>query len=449
MPRFERHSIRLDVTGTGRPNLNESEVSMNEHETGTQENKRYWVGLDWGEEGHAVSVVDDDRTLLQQFKLGAALDDLRQLADCLHGWGAVAGIAIEATCNPVVGYLASEGFTIYPVNPKLSKNWRESNSVAGVKNDERDGLVLALELARRHESLRRLKEEEPSVAELAGLCETLRGLIDQRTALLQRFKATLRQYYPGVMDFFSEWSSPVAWRFIKRFPRPETLARARKDTLIRFLKANHIGLRPIWTERIEKSRYVAEWPLSANSRSLEAMAMATVAQLQALQPHIDQLDKLIAQRTPNMPHAHLLRSLPGAGERLAPALTAITALTLGEDDGLEALRCVSGLAPVEVQSGKRRRVRIRRRCNKHWRDVMHLFAQCSTRSCAWAKAFYDLRREHGDRHANALRKLADKWLKIINRMLDTGEAYDDERYVQALRRSGSPVYRKLCGKPCG
>ena len=449
MPRFERRSIRHDETGTGRPNLNESEVSMNEEGTRTQETQRYWVGLDWGEEEHAVSVVDDDRTVLEQFKVGAALDDLRQLGDRLHGVGAVAGIAIEATCNPVLGYLVSEGFTIYPVNPKLSKNWRESNSVAGAKSDERDGLVLAVELARRHESLRTFKEEEPSVAELAGLCEKLRDLIDQRTALLQRLKATLRQYYPGVIGFFSDWGSPAAWHFVKRFPRPEALARARKNTLIKFLKANHIGLRPIWIERIENRGTIAQWPIPENSMALEVMALATIAQLHALQSHIDKCDRLIAQRTPNMPHAHLLRSLPGAGERLAPALTAITAITLGEEDDIEALRCVSGVAPVEMQSGKRRRVRVRRRCNKHWRNVMHLFAHCSTVSCPWAKAFYDLRREHGDRHAGALRKLADKWIKIINRMLATGEPYDDERYVEALRTKGSPVYLKLCGKPCG
>ncbi len=449
MPRFERRSIRLDVTGTDRPNRNQSEVIMNEKNAKKQEEKRCWVGLDWGQESHAVAVVDDDRTILQRFKIGADLDDLKQLADRLHGCGAVAGIAIEATCNPVLGYLHSQGFTIYPVNPKLSKNWCESNSVAGIKNDERDGLVLAVELARRHESLRTLKEDEPTLAELAGLCHKLRDLIDQRTALLQRLKATLRQYYPGVMGFFSDWSSPVAWRFIKRFPMPETLAKARKDTLIKFLKANRIGLKPIWLERIDDRKTVTQWPVPADSLALEAMALATIAQLQALQPHIDKCDRLIAERTQNMAQAQLLRSLPGAGDRLVPALTAITALTLNEENSIEALRCISGIAPVEHQSGKRRHIRIRRRCNKHWRNIMHMFARCSTVSCPWAKAFYDMHREQGDRHATALRKLADKWIKIINRMLATGEPYDDARYVEALRKHGSPVYSRLCEKPCG
>ena len=141
--------------------------------------------------------------------------------------------------------------------------------------------------------------------------------------------------------------------------------------------------------------------------------------------------------------------VPGAGKRLAPVLAAITAPVASGRVEIEAIRCVSGVAPVEDQSGKRHRVGIRRRCNKHWRDVMHLFAYSSTHWCSWAKAFYDTHREQGDHHASALRKLADKWLKIINRMLETGEPYDDQQYVEALRRNGSPLYLRLAEKTCG
>lgn len=422
---------------------------MKDKQMQTQKEQRRWVGLDWGGSSHSVSIVDENRIIIEQFVVDADLKGLRALGTRLRAQGPVAGIAIEATRNPVVGSLVSQGFTIYPVNPKLSKNWRECSSVAGIKNDARDGLVLALELARRHESLRPLKKDDPAAAELAGLCAKTRDLIDQRTALVQRLKATLGQYYPGGLAFFSDWTSPTAWSFLKRFPRPEVLARAHKSTLIRFLRANRIGLKPVWLERIEKRNEVEQWPTPDDSLALEQMALATVVQLMAIQPRIDICDRLIAERAEALPEARLLRSLPGAGDRLAPALTAIAALALGQGGGgLEALRCLAGVAPVEVQSGKRRRVRIRHRCNRHWRNILHLFARCSTVHCDWAKAYYDLRREHGDRHGTALRKLADKWLKIINRMLATGEAYDDERYVEALRKNGSPVYLKLCGKTC-
>jgi len=60
-----------------------------------------------------------------------------------------------------------------------------------------------------------------------------------------------------------------------------------------------------------------------------------------------------------------------------------------------------------------------------------------------------MHREQGDRHASALRKLADKWLKIIDHMIETGKPYDDEFYVEARRKNGSPVYLRLGGKTYG
>lgn len=405
---------------------------------------RVWVGLDWGSSEHSVSVVNEDRVLLGQFESGVGLMELGMLAERLRCHGEVAGIAIESTVNPVVRYLCNQGFPIYLINPKLSKNWRAGFSVAGAKSDARDGLVLAVELARRYESLTPLKPGNVDL-ELAGLCETVRDLVEQRSALVQRLEAVLGQYYPGVLSFFTDWTSPAAWRFINRFPEPETLAKTQKSTLIKFLAANQIGLKPVWLERIEARAEVAKWPRPANSPSLQLMALATTAQLLALQPKIDQCDKLIEEQARKSPQYQLLKSLPGAGNRLAPALTAMTTIMLDNDNMLHALRCMSGVAPVEDTSGKRRKVLIRRRCNKYWRNVLHLFAFCSTNSCEWARAFYKLHRERGDTHGGALRKLADKWLKIIRAMLRNNEVYDDARYVRELQEKHSPIGQILCG----
>jgi hypothetical protein len=286
-------------------------------------------------------------------------------------------------------------------------------------------------------------------AALAALCAKQRDLIQERTALVQRLEATLKAYHPAALDFFSDWASPVAWRFVARFPTPESLARARKQTVLGFLKANRIGLTPLWLERVGRLGEAAAWPRPAGAPALGLAAKAAVAQLQALQKHVDMFDREIYEHVKESSSYKLLKSLPGAGDRLAPALAAMAGLAPGGDGRLRALRCLSGVAPVQDQSGRRSADRMRRRCNKHWRNTLHLFARCSTRHCAWAAAFYRLCRERGDSYATALRKLADKWLKIIHRMLQTGETYDDGRYVEALRKSGSPVYLRLCGKSCG
>lgn len=417
---------------------------MSQKQQQSQEAQHGWVGLDWGGSEHAVSIVGDDRKVLAQFKVEATLEGFNALHKRLEQVGSIQGIALEATANMVIPFLFSKGYTVYLINPKLSKNWRESISVAGVKSDARDGHVLAVELARRHESLRPLKQEDSDATELAGLCEAVRDQVDRRTALVQQLKATLRQYYPAVLEFFRDWTSPVSWRFVKRFPRPGTLAKTHKATLCRFLKNNQIGLSPHWLARIERAEHAADWPKAADCLACEVTVLSVIAQLEALQKHIDKCDRLIAERTVHLPESKLIDSLPGTGPRLGPAITAMAALLPDASERRNAMRCLSGVAPVENSSGKRTRAQIRRRCNKHWRNVMHLYARMSIQHCSWARAFYDLCRERGDGFATALRKLADKWLKIIHRMLVENEPYDDQRYVEALCKSGSPVYARLC-----
>ena len=410
--------------------------------------QRYWVGIDWGSEKHAVSIVDDRGIEQRHFAVFATLEGLEVLDKTLRDIGMVAGVAIEATNNPVFYYLLERDYTIYPVNPKTSKRWREGNSVAGVKSDVRDGLVLAAELARRHETQRVFQPEDPQTAKLRGLCEKQRTLIDHRTALVQQIRQSLACYYPAALEFFSDLTAPTVWAFLKRFPNPQELAKARKDTLLRFLKGRRIGLTPLWMKRIEQRVKATDWPLPPTALAEQLLVLACVVQLQALQSALDKMQALIEELIRPLPEAKLVRSLPGAGPKLTPALTAIIHSAAARADNVQALRCLSGVAPVQEQSGKRNRTRIRRRCNKYLRNILHLYAWCSTRACLWAKAYYELCKERGDSHATALRKLADKWLRIIYRMLQTGQPYEDSKYLKALRKTHSPIWERICGLPC-
>ena len=113
---------------------------MNEASGKRQEQQRCWAGLDWGSEGHAVSVVNDTRQVLGRFKVEASLKGLEQLVKRLGEFGTVVGIAVEATRNPVVNYLASAGFTVYPINPKLSKNWKLLRSPSRLRLSQKRNL---------------------------------------------------------------------------------------------------------------------------------------------------------------------------------------------------------------------------------------------------------------------------------------------------------------------
>ena len=205
----------------------------------------------------------------------------------------------------------------------------------------------------------------------------------------------------------------------------------------------------MWVERIDRRSEATAWPTPPDALGTRMMALACVKQLLALEPAIRQLERLIEQRLPDLPGAQVLRSLPGAGQHLTAELCAIVNSVAVRQGGYEAARRITGVAPVERNSGKHHQILMRLRCNKQWRNTLHLFAACSTRACPWARAYYEQCRERGDEYGTALRKLGDKWWKIIIAMVQADEPYDDKRYVEALAKHKTPTFQRLTRPSCG
>lgn len=408
---------------------------------------RVWVGIDWGEQEHAVSVVSEQGETQAQFRVPNTPAGYRSLDEQMRRCGAVQGVAIETTRHPLLLHLMTANVTVYPINPKLSKAWRLTDTVSGAKSDDRDGLVLARGLAFRHAQLRPNAQGDPALQRLALLCEKECHLIEQRTALVQELQSLLKVYYPAALRFFDDWTAPAAWDFLKRFPDARTLARAQTQTVIAFLKGHRLGYSKHWEEKVRTRGEAVDWPVHPQQEVYQMLVGGILGQLHAITTALRQFRTKITEAFQALPQAAVVASLPGAGPKLAPRLAAIVGAPQVQCGQFMVLRTNTGVAPVTVQSGKRRVVHIRRTCNKSWRNTMHLFAWCSTRFSPWAQAFYRCRKSAGDEHATALRKLADKWLKIITRILQTGQPYSEQRYIQALQRANSPLHPHITYEP--
>ena len=73
----------------------------------------------------------------------------------------------------------------------------------------------------------------------------------------------------------------------------------------------------------------------------------------------------------------------------------------------ESAQSLAGTSPVLYQSGKLKRVHMRRACDKHFRATVQQVAFTSLSRCAWARACYDQYRVRGHGHQAALRSLAN------------------------------------------
>jgi len=396
-----------------------------------------WAGLDWADASHTVCIIDADGTVIKRFTVENSPRGLARLTDELRD---VAGVAIETCHGMVVAALMQAHLPVYPVNPKVAKRQRELEGAADNKSDAIDARALAQLLRTRHSSLRRLTQDDEQVQVLEALCRDEALLIGDRTALLEQLKDLLKGYYPQVLPYFTDWTNPAAWHFVRRFPTPQALLSARPDTIIKQLRTTKTELTQKRRQLIDSRREKPQWPGSpviAQARSKRALAV--VGMLISLQNSLASYRKQISEVFQQLPDAGLFTSLPGVGEKLAPRLLALLGTDRSRYDSAHPLQMLSGTAPVLEESGKRRVVRMRRACQKHFRTTMHLMAYCSTLYCPWAKAFYRMARARGDSHATALRKLGCKWLKIIYRMWQERMPYDEARYLNSLIRHNSPV----------
>src|SRR5258708_29670157 len=86
------------------------------------------------------------------------------------------------------------------------------------------------------------------------------------------------------------------------------------------------------------------------------------------------------------------------------------------------------------------------------RHAVHLFAEKSLQRCAWAELYYRKHREKEQSHANALRRLGQRWLKIIHKMWLARRQYDAELHHKNQLKRGSWIFQLkallLRNSPC-
>jgi len=411
----------------------------------------HWMAVDWGNDSHAACVLDDAGKQIKSFAVEHSEDGLEEMIRTFRQSGRIGGVAVETNHGLVVHKLLQAGITVYPINPKLSDQWRKARSVSESKSDRTDAFILAENLRQMHEHLRPLELDDDLTRELAMLCRAESGFIQTRTAFVLHLQAVLKEYHPQALDWFDDWTKPTPWDFVERFSTPDELCQASRQELVGFLKTHRLGLRPKWREKLDSHDKDTTWPSdppTTAAKSFEAKGLVKL--LKCLEKTLKKYRKRIEELFACHPDAPIFDSLPGVGPKLGPRLLANFGTRRDRYESALALQELSGTVPVTRESGNHREVRMRKACQKRFRNTMHLTAFCSLQGSAWARSFYDRARGRGDSNALALRKLGAKWINIIYRMWQEGSAYDEGKYLTSLIRHDSPLIEHIkCGKQGG
>lgn len=404
-----------------------------------------FVGIDWAHQEHAVCSLTR--------KGNCKAEMLLQCPEAIAQWvkrlrqqfgdGPIA-VAVEQKRGALIHALMQyENLVLFPINPKQLARYREALTPSGSKDDPTDARLLAEFLRNHYHMLRPWKPDETRTRKLARLCEYRRRLVNGRTKIVQQLTDALRQYFPLALELAGSLSGDKALALLKRWPSHQKLRRAHPNSLRRFWRQYYRR-----AERVEEQlqRIRDTQPLTSDPAVIEPFEMLTdalVQQQRQLNNAIKQFDQRIVEVMNQHQDAEVFRSLPGAGLALAPRL--LTAMGSDRERYQHAaeVQSHSGIAPITKRSGKSLRVQRRRACPKFLRQTFHEFADQARRWSQWSRAYYDLQRHRGKGHQAAIRALAFKWIRIILRMWKTQTPYDEQRYIQQLKRRNSPVLEFL------
>jgi len=400
------------------------------------------VGLDWGDRHHHWALHSvDARPPTETGRLENTPEAIQLWAAQLsHRFGGrPIAVALEQQRGAIVYMLSRHAhLVLFAVPPGMSAAYRQVFRPSGAKNDPGDTALLLELLTCHRDRLYRYDPDTPDTRLLQLLVQQRRQTIDDKTAVVLRLTDCLKQYFPHVLRWFASVDSPLVADLLERWLTLDQLQHANPAKLRRFLQ-QHNCRQP---ERIQQQidDIYAAIPASVDEVILEACsrrALGLVKRLRALWPTIQELEARIHELTVRHPDAPIFASLPGAGAATVPRLIAAFGTRRDRFQSAYQVQCFAGIAPVQKASGKTCVIAFRSACPKFLRQTFHEFAGQSIRFSAWAKAFYEQRRARGVPHHSAVRALAAKWIRIVFRCWQDGQPYDEQRYLNSLRRRGS------------
>ena len=393
------------------------------------------VGIDWADAEHVYCVMDEAGATLASGSIPHTPEGLATLFAAIrthaHGPEEVS-VAVETAQGLLVSALLDQGMVVYAINPKAVDRHRERFRVAGSKSDLRDAWVLATLLRTDRALYHPLVPDSEPAQELRVLTRDRAELVRTRIMLSNQLTACLKAYFPAFLELFGDPDRPVALAVLQGFPTPAALRSASVRRLEAFLRQHHhreapAKAREIHARLTQPAFQVAPVILRTKAR----LAQTLGHQLRALVEEIAAYEAEIRRILRTHPDGELYLSLPGAGDLLAARMVGELGDNRDRYRDAAIAQCAAGTAPVTRASSTYRTVHVRRACIHPLREAMWHFAFCSITHCAWAKTYYRAPRARGKRHAEAIRMLANVWLRIMIAMRRDHRLYDQAIFLNA------------------
>jgi transposase len=302
--------------------------------------------------------------------------------------------------------------------------------------------LLASILLTDRDSHRLWRPNEPLTQEMLAqvrLIETLRRSIQRQRSQL---RAVLLRTFPQALDLFGKLTAQITLRFLFDFPTAQQAQALSLQAFTNWCKDQRYSRPDLISRRFV---HLQEPALQANPTITQAyrvqvriLASVLLPQVRHRQQTLACLGRLFSRH----PDAFIFDSLPGTGELLAPALLTKFGDHRERFRTSAEVQALAGTCPVTEWSGKRRRVKFRRGCDKEFRRIAQQFALSSVAQSGWAAAYWAEARSRCDSDSHAYRCLANRWLTIIWKMWQDRKPYDEAFHIQQRASRRRPRSRR-------
>jgi transposase len=403
---------------------------------------QYFVGIDWGSEKHRVCLMDRSGRIVEERWVEHSGNSLAELVDWLRRQvlsaaadPSVLAAAIEVPRGAVVETLLEHGFAVFSINPKQLDRFRDRYSPAGAKDDRRDAFVLADSLRTDMHCFHAVRLDEPAMIRLRELSRLEDEISQELGRTANRLREQIHRFFPQLLQLSQSADEFWLWSLFELAPFPARAARLSEAKIARLLAEHRI--RRITAAEVHAILKTKPLTLAPGAREAAAEhALMLLPRLRLLHRQRTDLARRIsalleelaapAQEPSEHRDAAILLSLPGLGRKVAATMHSEASQAIAERDS-HALRCYSGTAAITHQSGKKKVVLMRRRCNERLRNALYLWARVSVVCDQKSKQIYAAMRARDHSHGRALRGMADRWLQVLISMLHHRTLYDVQR----------------------
>jgi transposase len=388
------------------------------------------AGIDWAKDTHDVFVSDAEGRRLWAATVAHDEAGLARLCRELARLG-VARVAIERPDGVLVERLLDAGLVVLAIHPNQVAATRDRFRPAGGKSDRFDAFVLC-ELARTDSH--RFRELTPDSDQTKALRALTRGrelLVEQRVALCNQLRAELERFWPGATRVFADLDSPIALAFLQRYPAPADARGLGEKRLAQWLARHHYCGRKSAAVLLERLRHAP----SGRAGELEADArrgivLALTAALNAIVEQIRLLTSEIAHAVRAHPDGEIFLSFFRDPNSVVCAATLLAEIgdCRARYPTAEHLAADAGMAPIAIESGRKKVATFRHGCDHRLRDATSTLADATRHWHPWAADHYNRARHRGHDHPRAIRTLGRAWTRVLWRCWQDHTPYDPTRH---------------------